>query len=417
MNVTERDDRATVAVFVSISATVIAALYYVGQAGLGHPLRPIIMALGVSLFISVSPFIAWWLTPRTHYDPPEPWWRSQAFLTLVALGVTAIRGAHLESSIVVIPLFFNALLLLAVEAKKEWSTGSNLAGRPLRSDYASWFVFAAAIIGVFPTAALESMGIRSSSTLTSPSYVTSIAIFFLVVSTAIIYWTQRKSSHRKTDLLFLLIFAPGVVAICGLLQPATMLILLAAAIGVALLARLFRDPIVLLSAFLCIAAGVVVYRFATVPDANKAFFTADAAWWSYFVLVQFFWTWLYVYSRIREENLQTFGEVRRAAIHGQITDVAALLLIAIVGLVGGVIANFHGGPALYFSDVQRWLALGLLMAAIPNWIAKRRAHEPEPRGQSLRLSRIGIAVLAIPIGITMILNATRYAGAVLRSMR
>jgi hypothetical protein len=88
----ERDDRATVAVFSTVAATVIAALYYIGRIGFDNPRKPILATLGLSLFISVTPFIVWRLLPRPHYDEAEPWWRSQSFLTIVAIAVTALSG-------------------------------------------------------------------------------------------------------------------------------------------------------------------------------------------------------------------------------------------------------------------------------------------------------------------------------------
>jgi hypothetical protein len=76
----ERDDRATVAVFTTVAATVIAALYYAGRIGFENPARPIIATLGLSLFVSITPFLVWRILPRSHYDEAEPWWRSQVFL-------------------------------------------------------------------------------------------------------------------------------------------------------------------------------------------------------------------------------------------------------------------------------------------------------------------------------------------------
>src|SRR5258707_14252182 len=94
----DRDDRATVAVFGTIMATVIAGLYYAGRIGFENPARPIIATLGLSLFNTVVPFAAWWLTPRAHYDEPQPWWRSQTFFTLVALALSAIAGMAVPSA-------------------------------------------------------------------------------------------------------------------------------------------------------------------------------------------------------------------------------------------------------------------------------------------------------------------------------
>ena len=553
----DRDDRATIAVFGTVAASVIAGLYYAGRIGFENPARQIVATLGLSLFIMTTPFLAWWLSPRGHYDEHEPWWRSQAVFTLAALTLSAVAGMvvpltgvnaiwilsavgfaaaiaavviwvrrgnpaanlfflagtavfavwacgvawstrhknpvfwetleyradvhhdplyyvsmannmrsygvpstgldgvpytpyhygsawlnsqwayltgadvlsfyNLGPSVIVIPLFFSAVLLLAVEVRKEWRHARAVGERTLRTDYAAWLVFLVATVGMIPTSGLDAMGIWNRHAMISESYVIAIPVFLLVMCTAVVYWRRRRSSHRKSDVLFLLVFAPAMLAVAGFLKLSTMLLLLAAALGVALLGRLFRDRIYALSALLCIGAGGIAYKLVSVTAQNQGFvpfsymrFYVNAAWWPYFILVHMIWSWVYVYLRLREEDVHTVGDVRRAAVQGRISDVVAVAIVAIAGWAAGEVIDIHGGSAVYFSDVQRWLALSLLMASAWRWLARRRAVEDLPRRGRMtlggvRVSKLWVAALAIPVSITMILNFARAPATALRA--
>jgi hypothetical protein len=555
----DRDDRTTVAAFGTIAASVIASLYYAGRIGFENPARPIVATLGLSLFITATPFLAWWLSPRRHYDEPQPWWRSQTFFTLVALALSAVAGMavpltgvnavwvlagigfaaaiaavviwvrrgdpganllfvagtgvfavwacgvawstryknpvfwetleyhanvhhdplynislannmrtygvsstgldgvpyipyhfgsgwlnsqwaylagtdvlsfyNLGPSVIVIPLFFSAVLLLGIEVKKGWRRAHPAEGRdvPLRTDYAAWLVFLVATVGLIPTSGLDAMGIWNLHALISESYVIGVPVFLLVMSTATVYWRRRKSSQRIGDLVFLLAFAPAMLVVAGFLKVSTMLLLLAAALAVALLGRLFRDWVFALSALLCFGASAITYRLVSVAAQNQGIvpfsfmrFYVEAAWWPYFILVHLFWSWLYIYLRLREEDVNTIGDVRQAALQGRISDVVVVAIVAIAGWLPGEVIDIHGGSAVYFSDVQRWFALSLLMASAGRWLSRSRAADDIPRRSMLtlggmRLSRLWVAALAIPIGITMILNIRRAPMTALRA--
>jgi hypothetical protein len=555
----DRDDRTTVAVFGIVAASVIAGLYYAGRTGFENPARPIVATLGLSLFITATPFLAWWLSPRRHYEEPEPWWRSQTFFTLVAIALSAVAGMavpltgvnavwllagigfaaaiaaiviwvrhgspganllfvagagvfavwacgvawstryknpvfwetleyhanvhhdplyfvtlanmmrtygvpstgvdgvpyipyhygsgwlhsqwaylagtdvlsffSLGHSVIGIPLCFSAVLLLGMEVKKSWRHAHAGIGRevPLRADYAAWLVFLAATVGLIPTSGLDAMGVWNLHALISESYVIGVPVMLLVISTAIVYWRRRKSSHRTGDLVFFLAFAPSMLVVTGFLKVSTMLLLLAAGLSVALLGRLFRDRVFALSALLCFGASAMTYRLVSVAAQNQGIvpfsfmrFYVDAAWWPYFILVHLFWSWLYIYLRLREEDVHTVGEVRQAALQGRIIDVVVVAIVAIAGWAPGEVIDVHGGSAVYFSDIQRWLALSLLMAAAWRWLARHRAAEDIRRRGAMtlggvRLSRLWVTALAIPIGITMILNVVRAPETALRA--
>ena len=554
----DRDDRATIAVFATVAASVIAALYYAGRWGFDNPARPVLATLGLSLFITIAPFIAWRLSIRFHYDEPQPWWRSQPALTIAALAITALAGmlvpatgqnivgilaaigygsalaalviwitqgsqrinflfvigsaafavwacgvawstryktpvfwetleyhadvhhdplyyvsmantmrtygipstgldgvpytpyhygsAWLNSqwaylagtdvlafytlgpSVIVIPLFFAAVLLLAVEVKKGWRLSRAGSDPPLKKDYAAWLFFLAATVGMIPTAGLDAMGIWNLHVLISESYVIGVPVFLLVIATSIAFWRRKRSSLRAGDLAFLLVFAPLMLAVTGFLKVSLMLLLLCAALGVVALGRLLRDRWIALSMVFCLLTSFVTYKFVSVTAQNQGFVPfaymrysgVDTAWWPWFVLAHLFWSWVYIYLRVREEKLTSLGAIRHATLEGRITDVVMVAIFAIAGWLPGEVIDIHGGSAIYFSDVQRWVALPLLMASGWRWVAQWRERRRETNSQGsfvggLRLADLWLAALVIPISITMILNAIRAPATALRA--
>ena len=554
----DRDDRATIAVFATIMSTTIAALYYLGRVGFENPLQPILTTLGVSLFVSVTPFVVWRLVTRRRYAEQEPWWRTQPALTIAAIALAALAGmlvspsgwnaapllsvagfvsalvatiiwmrrgriwtnlffltgagvfavwacgvawstrykspvfwetlaykadvhhdplyyvsmantmrtysvpstgldgvpytpyhygsAWLNSqwayladidvlafytlgpSVIAIPLFFAAILLLVVEVRKGIPSVVGGEARPLRSSYAAWLFLVAGTIGVIPSPGLDAMGIWKLHAMISESYVIGMPVFVLALGTTVAYWRHKIASPRVGDLVFLLAFAPAMIVITGFLKISLMLLLIATGFVLLILGRLYRDRWLAFSAALCVAAGGVTFKLVSVPAQNQGlvpfaylrFSGVATDWWPYFLLVHLFWSWLYIYLRLREEGLTNVGAIRRAALEGRITDVVVMATVAIAGVIPGELVHIHGGSAIYFSDVQRWLAIALLMAAAPRWVAKLRANrEASSEGRrpfgSIRLSRVWLTALIIPVSITLILNVIRAPATALRA--
>jgi hypothetical protein len=97
-------------------------------------------------------------------------------------------------------------------------------------------------------------------------------------------------------------------------------------------------------------------------------------------------------------------------------DIEALLVIAILGFLPGEIVSIHGGSAVYFSDVQRWLALAFIIARIPLW-QKRPVTETSPRKglSAVRLATLARVFVAAPFVITLFVNLAHWPARVLRT--
>jgi hypothetical protein len=163
--------------------------------------------------------------------------------------------------------------------------------------------------------------------------------------------------------------------------------------------------VIVLATLLCIVASGVAYKLVSVAAQNQGIvpfaymrYYANPAWWPYFVLAHLFWSWVYIYLRLREESVKTIGDIRQAALQGRITDVVVVAIVALAGWAAGEVLDIHGGSAVYFSDVQRWLSLALLIGALPRWLAQR-SEAPARRFTfgGIRVSRLWLFALALPL--------------------
>ena len=320
---------------------------------------------------------------------------------------------------IVVPLFFTAILLLAIEVKKDWSE-SDVTERPLRYDYAAWLFVVVISIGLIPTSALDAMGVGNRNAAFAKSSAIAVPLFLLGTRTAISWWRRKTTSPSLADFIFLLAFAPFVLVSIGVMDPYLMLLLAICGIGIGLLGRLFGDLLMAASALVGITATAATWKLITIPT-NGRIAALDsgpvpgAVSWPYFFLLNLFWGWLYIYLRVREERLETVGAIRGAALEGRITDVVVVAIATIVALAGWLTAELTGkgvGFAASASDLDRWLSLSFLMAAAWRWLVqlRRQREDSAPEGGrigSIRISRLWIAALAIPIGVTVLLNVLR----------
>ncbi|MDP9176306.1 MAG: hypothetical protein M3O61_01365 [Gemmatimonadota bacterium] len=363
--------------------------------------------------------------PYTPYHYGSAWLNSQlAYLA----DIDVLSFYSLGPSVIAIPLFFSAILLLVVEVRKSFQSAVAPEAPPLRSSYVSWLFLLAATVGVIPSPGLEAMGIWNHHAMISESYVIGLPVFLLVLATTLAYWRRNVSSPRVGDMMFLLVFAPVMIVITGFLKISLMLLLICTGLVLLGLGRLYRDRWLAASAVLCLAASGLTYKLVSVPAQNQGivplpylrFPGVATDWWPYFILVHLFWSWLYIFLRLREENLRDVGAIRRAALEGRITDVVVMATVAVAGFLPGELVHIDGGSAIYFFDVQRWLAIALLMAAAPRWVAQLRSNrEPASKRRrslgSIRLSQVLIAALILPLSITLILNLVRTPATAFRA--
>jgi len=154
--------------------------------------------------------------------------------------------------------------------------------------------------------------------------------------------------------------------------------------------------------------SLAAHREGIVPlDFLKGFVPLD--WWAFFLLFHLFWSVLYVVLRLRQEGARTLGDVAALARTGKTLDVELVILIALAGVAPGMVLHIDGGSAFYFSDVQRWLSVGLLLAGVGTLLPRI------PRWRWTDLRMIAIAFVALPLAISLSRNSLHWTSRMLRA--
>jgi hypothetical protein len=343
--------------------------------------------------------------PYTLYHYGTPWLFSR-WSDLI--GTDLLSFYSLGYAIILIPLFFAALAILATEARK-----ASLLSRPhgwLRSNWWGWLALFIGTIGIIPDSALYAMAVWNAHVFISESYLGGLPIFLMAVSIGVVAWRSEKKS-----LVLLFVFLPLMIAALAFLKVSLMVLLFALVVYVLFRTRQLFTLTGALSAAVMFVAGYLAYNAVSLPAHNGGisplhFVRHQTApgWHQFFPLVHFMWTWVYIAGRLYEERITDLDGVWAAIKNRSIIDVELLLGATILGFLPGALIVIHGGSAIYFSDVPRWLALALVIARAGHWanLWRERRGAFAPTG-SLRLATVLGVFIALPFVITLMLNAVK----------
>jgi hypothetical protein len=356
--------------------------------------------------------------PIIRYHFGSPWvFAKWGHLT----GSDVLSFYSLGYPVIVLPLFFSSILTFATELRNAFGKGDV----PLRSDWRVWLVFLAATVGFIPTSALDALAVWNSNAFISESYLIGMPVFILMLATGL-------CTNGKPDWRFLVLFLPVMLAACGFLKISMMILGFALVVYLAVRLTLYRQPTVVAGLILSVIAVGLTYRVVSLPAQNGGFspfhfmrYDALEGWQQFFPLIHLLWTWAYVWLRAREEGITDLSSLEDAVRSRRTIDVEVLLVIAILGFIPGEVVSIHGGSAVYFSDVQRWIALAFIIARMPLFVAgwgtrdlaasgKRQAAR-EGRVQAIRLSRVLTFFVALPFVITLFVNLAQWPTRVLRT--
>jgi hypothetical protein len=325
------------------------------------------------------------------------------------IGTDVLTFYSLAYPVIVLPLFFSALLLF-----------SSRLGASLRTSGAAWIVLLAATVGFLPSRALYDVGVWNANAFISESYLIGMAVLFFLLGSALAYWQSGGVSPRRVSAyVFLLLLAPAAILVLGMLKISLMILVFSLAIYLSIRLGLFRRPIVLASSALCLIALLFTFALVNLPAQNLGIVPLDflrhnngQGWQQFFPLVHLLWTWVYLAGRVWEEGARDLRSLSIAVREGRLIDAEALAVIALVGFLPGEILRIYGGSAIYFSDVQRWVALSLIMGRIGLWIARRK---PAPSPQGIRLSAVLAVFVLAPLVVSLFVNVAQISGRMVRT--
>ena len=313
--------------------------------------------------------------------------------------------------ITMIPLFFGSVITFAIQ----------LSRRDVTRDWLTWILFIAATIGIMPITGMDALGVWTSNLMISESYAVAVPIALMLLASVMVFWRQRGNAvmtgnARALDFAFLAIFLTAGLVSLGYVKISFMILGFGAAGYAALrVGALRRWPLLMIGLWIAAAVALtyqrvslVAHREGVVPlDFLKSF--VPKQWWAFFVIAQLFWSLVYIALRLRQENANTLGDVMNLARERRILDVEVLAVIAVAGILPGFILHIDGGSAFYFSDVQRWIALGLLVSSATMLLP--RIDWSRKSG----LARVAIAFFAFPFVVSTARNSVFWTTRMLRA--
>ncbi len=344
--------------------------------------------------------------PYTFYHYGTPWLFSR-WADLVNTDLMSFYS--LGYALILIPLLFASIAMLAVEARK-----ASLLPRTqgwLRSNWWGWLAVSIGTIGIIPDSAMYAMAIWNAHALISESYLGGLPIFMMVIATCIIAW---RAEQRSLVLLF--VFLPLALAALAFLKISLMVLLFGMVVYVLFRTRVLWTLTGAASTAVMFIAGYLAYKAVALPAHNGGitafhFIRNETlpGWHQFFLLAHFAWTWVYVAGRMFEERIDDVAGFWAAVKARSIIDVEVLLGVSLLGFLPGAVLLIHGGSAIYFSDVPRWLALALLLARVGHWrnLWRERHGSRAPAANSMRLAPILAVFIAAPFIATMFLNTIK----------
>ena len=288
-----------------------------------------------------------------------------------------------------------------------------------------WAAFLAATIGVIPIEARDALAVYTSNLTISESYGVAVPMALLLAGTAVIFWrgsAERLASSARLwmgDKVFLLAVMPLGLVFLGLMKLSLMILAFLLAVYLAVRIRLHRRAAGQAAVAVATVLVFVSYQMFSLPAHREGLAPLDflrenvpRAWWPFFPLVHVFWSWLYVGLRLVQERVSTFGDLIAGLRERRLLDVEAVLVVALAGILPGLVIHIDGGSAFYFSDVQRWLALSLLLAMTPLALKRSMSEVAVPRNRfrpfGVKMSVVAGSLFAVPFALTLARNATHW---------
>jgi hypothetical protein len=343
--------------------------------------------------------------PYMAYHWGTPWLFAQlSNLT----GQSVLEFYQLGYPVTMIPLFFCGILAFAAQIRKDEADRT----------FAFWAVFLAATIGVIPIAGLDAMGVWTSNLMISESYAVAVPFALMLATTTVEFWHERSAAilareATPLDFVFLALILAGGLVILGYLKISLMILGFGALVYAALRVKAWkRLPLLLIGLWIVLLVFITYKRVSLVAhhegivplDFLKSF--VPRVWWPFFVPAQLFWSLVYIALRLRQEEAHTVGDAAALVRDRRILDVEIVAVVAVAGLLPGLILHIDGGSAFYFSDVQRWLSVGLLLASAGTLIPRLRLTGP---------AKAAVLILAAPFVVSMARNSVHWTTRMLKA--
>ncbi|HMA20504.1 MAG TPA: hypothetical protein VKO87_06850, partial [Gemmatimonadaceae bacterium] len=326
-------------------------------------------------------------------------------------GESVLQFYQLGFPVTMIPLFFGSVVAFASVVRN---------ADPTR-DWRFWALFIAATVGVFPITGMDALGVWTSNLMISESYTVGIPCASMLLALTIVFWRERGHAvvgraAGAGDYMFVFLILPlGLIAL-GYIKISLMILGFGAVMYAGLRVGAWKIPALIGGAVWMAALVFLAYQRVSLVAHHEGIAPLDylkgfvpRVWWPFFLLAHLAWSTLYVVLRLRQERAGTLGDFVLLARARKILDVEMVAVIAIAGVLPGLILHIDGGSAFYFSDVQRWIALGLLLSSVTTLLPR------VDRIRWNRLSTIAVLFVAIPLVVSTARNSWYWTRRMVRA--
>lgn len=235
----------------------------------------------------------------------------------------------------------------------------------------------AALYGILPKSILDKSAANWFSLFTSESYCFALAFSLLLLSILVLH---KREQREKSFLysVFLGIMVAANIFIIGFMKISVMCVVFAGIIYLFMRMKCYRFFSGWIALTMIIWGGITAFETTVGYNAQaggggllrfewfnflKNYLSPFTVW---NVILHFslhyVWTIIFVAIRLRQENATSFNSIQEAVKNRKLIDVETILVMSVIGVVPGMTIELAGGAAYYFSDVQNWIALPLLLS-------------------------------------------------------
>jgi len=287
------------------------------------------------------------------------------------LEINTLKFYEIGYPVIFLPLFFK-LLLMAI---KKISCGT----KNLFKSGLFWLLLLAVFTGLFPKFILERF-FMSNFIIISESYNLSV-ILALFTFLMIAFFESADSKSRiflYSRYAFFIMLLPLLIFLMGLSKSSTMFIFVIALFYLFIRYECYKKLIYNIGAGLTIIVTFLSLKITTVVGIETSgfqlfhFFNVviqkrnENLIWPVtlisFIALYFFWSILFIVL----ENINLKTDSKNSLIENfkkkRTVKIEIVALLCVAGIIPGIFLKVAGGGANYFSELQRWISIILLLA-------------------------------------------------------
>lgn len=289
------------------------------------------------------------------------------------LNVNVLRFYEIGYPVIFLPLFIK-FFLLAV--KRIGNKTKNLINNKL-----FWLLILVIFTGLFPKFILERFFI-SHFIIISESYNVSVTLSlmtFLMIS----YFGYGNPEGRLFKIfkgIFFILVLPSLIFLIGLAKSSTMIIFVVVLFYIFIRYAYYKKIVYNVSTIFIIISSFFLLRIVTQSGLETSgfqlfhFFTTviqgrnEGLPWPVtlilFILLYFFWSIAFIIAEsiklktISKNNLMDNFRKKRTIM------IETTVLLCIAGIIPGIVLKIAGGSANYFSELQKWVSVILLLSLV-----------------------------------------------------